>query len=141
VFMAGLVALVASLAMELVVQAPTSPTPLEWAATGVVGLGSLAGHRLLVAAFRHGRASDLAPLGYLSVVWSFLVGALVFGEAVQVRAVIGALAIAMGGVLALRGASRDAMPRRPPAGAPRPAAAEPDEVAAEETVAATVAPE
>ena len=113
VFVSGLVALVASLATEVVVHTPTSPTPLEWAAIALVGLGSLAGHRLLVAAFRYGRASDLAPLGYLSVVWSFLVGAIVFGEAVQLQAVLGALAIAMGGVLALRGATRTEVARTP----------------------------
>ena len=113
VFVSGLVALVASLATEVVVHTPTSPTPLEWAAIALVGLGSLVGHRLLVAAFRYGRASDLAPLGYLSVVWSFLVGAIVFGEAVQLQAVLGALAIAMGGVLALRGATRTEVARTP----------------------------
>jgi S-adenosylmethionine uptake transporter len=113
VFVSGLVALVASLALEVVVDTPTSPTAIEWAATAVIGLGSLAGHRLLVGAFRYGRASDLAPLGYLSVVWAFLAGAIVFGEAVQLRAVLGALAIAMGGVLALRGATRTEVVRTP----------------------------
>ena len=49
-----------------------------WA--GVVGLGALTGHRLLVAAYRWGRASDLAPLGYLTLVWSFLVGTILFGD-------------------------------------------------------------
>ena len=32
---------------------------------------------LLVGAYRWGRASDLAPLGYLSLVWSFLIGAII----------------------------------------------------------------
>lgn len=125
VFVSGLVALVVSLAIEIAVPTPTSPTPLEWAAIALVGLGSLTGHRLLVAAFRYGRASDLAPLGYLSVVWSFLVGALVFGEAVQVRAVLGALAIAVGGVLALRGATPTELVR----------ASAPDDVAADRATA------
>lgn len=106
VFTSGLVALVAGILAEIVVQTPTSPTSLEWGAIGIVGLASLTGHRLLVAAFRYGRASDLAPLGYLSVVWAFVVGALLFGEGVHLQAVLGAIAIAIGGVLALRGASR-----------------------------------
>ena len=141
VFVSGLVALLASLALEVVVRTPGSPTPLEWAATGVVGLGSLAGHRLLVAAFRHGRASDLAPLGYLSVVWSFLAGAVVFGEAVQLRAALGAIAIALGGVLALRGVSGEpALRRAPVAGDPDEAAPDPGE-AVPELLPVTVAPE
>jgi drug/metabolite transporter (DMT)-like permease len=68
---------------------------------------AVTGHRLLVAAYRWGRASDLAPLGYLSLVWSFLIGAMIFHEAVQVRAVIGALAIAVGGAVTLRAGSGD----------------------------------
>jgi len=78
------------------------PSPAEWAAIGVVGIAALTGHRLLVAAYHWGRASDLAPLGYLSLVWAFLVGATVFGEPIELRAIAGALAIAAGGILVLR---------------------------------------
>lgn len=104
VFCSGLVGLAASLVLEIVVPTPTSPTPWEWGAIGIVGLSALTGHRLLVAAYRWGRASDMAPLGYLSLVWSFAVGAFVFGEAIQPRALMGALAIATGGVITLRSA-------------------------------------
>ena len=47
--------------------APTvePPTAFMWLAIGAVGVGSLVGHRLIVLAYRDGRASDLAPLGYL----------------------------------------------------------------------------
>jgi S-adenosylmethionine uptake transporter len=103
VFVSGLVGLMVALALEIVVPTTTSPTPIEWGAIGIVGLAALTGHRLLVAAYRRGRASDLAPLGYLSLLWSFAIGAIVFGEAVQPRAVLGAVAIAVGGLMALRG--------------------------------------
>jgi drug/metabolite transporter (DMT)-like permease len=107
VFISGVVGLAAAATLELVVATPTLPTPGEWVAIGIVGLGALTGHRLLVAAYRWGRASDLAPLGYLSIVWSFIIGTLVFGEALIPRALAGATAIAAGGLLALRGASAE----------------------------------
>ncbi len=49
--------------------APTvePPTAFMWLAIGAVGVGSLVGHRLIVLAYRDGRASDLAPLGYLEL--------------------------------------------------------------------------
>jgi drug/metabolite transporter (DMT)-like permease len=107
VFCSGLVGLAAAFVLEVVVPTSTTPKPLEWGAIGVVGLAALTGHRLLVAAYRHGRASDMAPLGYLSLVWSFAAGTVVFGEAMQPRAVVGAMAIAAGGVMTLRGAPPD----------------------------------
>lgn len=102
VFISGLVGLASAFVLELAVPTDSSPTALEWAGTGMVGLSALLGHRLLVAAYQRGRASDLAPLGYLSLVWSFAAGAIVFGEAILARAVAGAATIALGGVIALR---------------------------------------
>jgi len=102
VFISGLVGLAAAFVLEVLVPTRSSPAPLEWAGIGVVGLSALLGHRLLVAAYQRGRASDLAPLGYLSLVWSFAAGALVFGEAIVARAVAGAATIAVGGVITLR---------------------------------------
>ncbi len=107
VFCSGLVGLAASIVLELIVATPRMPEAWEWGAIGVVGLAALTGHRMLVAAYRWGRASDMAPLGYLSIVWSFLVGTFVFGEPLQARAVVGASAIAAGGLMTLRGAPPD----------------------------------
>jgi drug/metabolite transporter (DMT)-like permease len=107
VFLSGVVGLAAATALELAVPTAASPAPVEWFWIGVVGLGALTGHRLLVAAYRWGRASDLAPLGYLTLVWSFIVGTLLFGEALVPRALVGAVAIAAGGVMALRGVPPD----------------------------------
>ncbi len=103
VFLSGVVGLAAAIVLEVAVPTTGAPAPVEWFWIGVVGLGALTGHRLLVAAYRWGRASDLAPLGYLTLVWSFVVGTLLFGEALVPRAVVGAVAIAAGGVMALRG--------------------------------------
>ena len=84
--------------------APTAdpPTPLMWLAIGGVGVCSLVGHRLVVLAYRDGRASDLAPFGYLGIVWSFAIGFLVFHEPLEPAMLVGAAAIAAGGVLAYR---------------------------------------
>ncbi len=107
VFWSGVIGLVAATILEVSIPTDSTPTPVEWVGIAIVGLGALTGHRLLVAAYRWGRASDLAPLGYLTLVWSFLVGTIVFGEALVSSAVVGAVAIAVGGVLALRGVPRD----------------------------------
>ena len=88
--------------------------PSEWLLVAVVGLLSYVAHRLLVGAYGWGRASDLAPLSYIGLIWSFVLGAAVFGEPVEVRAVIGALAIAIGGLVALRSlptGSQDVLPQ------------------------------
>jgi drug/metabolite transporter (DMT)-like permease len=107
VFCSGLVGMAAALALEVAVPTSVAPTTPEWVAIGVVGLLSLTGHRLLVAAYRWGRASDVAPLGYLSVLWSFLAGWFLFGESPQARAIAGAAAIAVGGVVTLRSSARE----------------------------------
>jgi drug/metabolite transporter (DMT)-like permease len=102
IFYSGVVGIVAAGALSLLVQDAAAPTLLQWGGIGLVGLLALLGHRLLVAAFAWGRASDLAPIGYLGVVWSFLVGAAVFGETITLQAIFGAAAIAAGGMIALR---------------------------------------
>jgi drug/metabolite transporter (DMT)-like permease len=107
VFCSGLVGMAAALVLEVGIPTSVAPTAPEWLAIGVVGLLSLTGHRLLVAAYQWGRASDVAPLGYLSVVWSFLAGSFLFGEALQARALAGAVAIAVGGVVTLRSSARE----------------------------------
>ena len=108
VFYSGLVSMVAATVLFLIVPRDPLPDLLQWAGIGIVGLTSLTGHRLLVGAYRWGRASDLAPLGYLSLVWSFLSGAIIFGEGVQPAAVLGAIAITIGGLITLRsGAAGD----------------------------------
>jgi len=98
----GIGMLVLSTAFRVVAPAAEPPTPLLWLAIGGVGVCSIVGHRLVVLAYRDGRASDLAPLGYLSLVWSFTFGYLVFSEPIQPQMLAGAAAIAIGGILAYR---------------------------------------
>ncbi len=98
----GLFPLAASAVLFVAVPFERSPTPPEWLGIAIVGLLALLAHRLIVAAYRWGRASVLAPMGYLSVLWAFLVGALVFAEPATPQGIAGAMAIAAGGILALR---------------------------------------
>jgi drug/metabolite transporter (DMT)-like permease len=102
IFYSGVVGIVAAVGLSLVVQDAAGPTALQWGGIALVGLLALLGHRLLVAAFASGRASDLAPIGYLGVAWSFLIGAAIFGEPIAAQSLLGAAAIAAGGILALR---------------------------------------
>jgi drug/metabolite transporter (DMT)-like permease len=104
-FYSGLISMIAATVLFAIAPRDPLPSALQWAGIGVVGLTSLTGHRLLVGAYRWGRASDLAPLGYLTLVWSFLSGAFIFGEPIQPNAVVGAIAISIGGFIALRSAA------------------------------------
>ena len=101
-FYSGLVSMIAATVLFAIAPKDPMPEPWQWVGIGIVGLAALTGHRLLVGAYRWGRASDLAPLGYLSLVWSFIIGAVVFGEPVEPQAILGAVAISIGGLIALR---------------------------------------
>lgn len=101
-FWSGLVPLAASALLFAAVPSERVPTATEWLGIACVGVLALTAHRLLVGAYRWGRASDLAPMGYLGVLWAFLVGAFVFSEAVTAQSIAGAAAIAVGGIIALR---------------------------------------
>jgi drug/metabolite transporter (DMT)-like permease len=101
-FWSGIIPLGASTLLFAAVSSEQGPTSTEWAGIGVVGILALIGHRLLVAAYGRARASDLAPMGYLGVLWAFVIGSLVFAEPASVQSMVGALAIAVGGIVALR---------------------------------------
>jgi drug/metabolite transporter (DMT)-like permease len=107
VFWSAVVCVIAGTAGVLLVPAATSPDLGQWIGIALLGLLALGGHWLLVFAFRLAPASDLAPLGYLGVLWSFVVGATIFGDPIVATAVIGAVTIVAGGVIALRSVSRE----------------------------------
>lgn len=107
-FWSGAVPLGASVVLLAAIQGWQAPTSLEWLGIVIVGLLALTAHRLLVGAYRWARASDLAPMGYLGVLWAFIVGAIVFAEPTTIASVAGAIAIAAGGIVALRASDRGA---------------------------------
>ncbi|PST18815.1 EamA/RhaT family transporter [Mesorhizobium plurifarium] len=68
----------------------------------LAGLFMLAGHLLLVRAFRTGDASVVAPFQYSQIVWGCLYGALFFAAPVELHTVAGALVIVLSGWLVLK---------------------------------------
>ncbi|MBY3488949.1 DMT family transporter [Rhizobium laguerreae] len=67
--------------------------------TGILGL---AGHALLVRAFRAGEASVVAPFQYSQIIWGCLYGALLFAAPVDPYTIAGALIIILSGWLVLK---------------------------------------
>lgn len=75
--------------------------PMTWPLVGLsVALGALAsaGQWLAVLAYRHARATALAPLGYAQLIWSSVLGLLVFGAVPDRWVLVGAAIIAISGV-------------------------------------------
>lgn len=101
-FWSGLVPLLAGTLLLAAVPSERLPSAAEWTGIGAMGLFALAGHWLMVAAYRCTPASSLAPMGYLGVLWAFIIGNVLFGEPVSAQSALGALGIASGGVVALR---------------------------------------
>jgi drug/metabolite transporter (DMT)-like permease len=63
------------------------------------------GHFLQIRALALAPASLLAPFGYASLLWAVLIGATVFGEAIGVFTILGALTIAGSGLSLFRSAA------------------------------------
>ncbi len=94
----GLVLLVAILPFFL--------APMTWRLAGLsVALGVIAssGQWLAVLAYRHARATVLAPLGYAQLIWSSVLGLLVFGNVPDRWVVVGAVIIAASGLSIVHG--------------------------------------
>lgn len=76
-----------------------APMTLRLAGLSVaLGLIASTGQWLAVLAFRHARATALAPLGYVQLIWSSVLGLLVFGNVPDRWVVIGAVIIALSGL-------------------------------------------
>jgi drug/metabolite transporter (DMT)-like permease len=75
--------------------------PLSWRLFGLcVGLGVIAssGQWLAILAYRYARATALAPLGYSQLIWSSVLGLIVFGSVPDRFVFIGAVIIALSGL-------------------------------------------
>ncbi len=92
--------------MLLVAILPFFLAPMTWPLIGLsVALGVIAssGQWLAVLAYRHARATVLAPLGYAQLIWSSVLGLLVFGNVPDRWVVMGALIIALSGLSIVHG--------------------------------------
>ncbi len=75
------------------------PAPEEWGLLLLMGAISASCHFMTISAFRHAEASMLAPLSYLELLGSVIVGYLVFGDIPDARIGIGAALIVAGGLI------------------------------------------
>ena len=75
-------------------------TPQGWDWALFVGLGASGalGHFLLIGAFKHAPASTLAPFSYVQIVWSTMMGYLVFSNVPDLMTFVGAAIIIASGV-------------------------------------------
>jgi drug/metabolite transporter (DMT)-like permease len=75
-------------------------TPVGWDWALFVGLGASGalGHFLLIGAFKHAPASTLAPFSYVQIVWSTMMGYLVFSNVPDLMTFLGAAIIIASGV-------------------------------------------
>ncbi len=95
--MAGTLAFGAALPWSL----PSAlPTVLDMALFAAMGILATAGHFLFTQACRVAPASVIAPVNYLQLVWSGLLGLLVFAHMPDQSALIGMGLIALGGISA-----------------------------------------
>lgn len=65
----------------------------------MVGLLSMAGHMILIKAFRTTEAQFIAPTQYSQILWASVYGALFFNEPVKTATVVGSVIIIFSGVL------------------------------------------
>jgi drug/metabolite transporter (DMT)-like permease len=78
--------------------------PMSWRLAGLsiaVGVVASTAQWLAVLAYRHARATVLAPLSYAQLIWSSLLGLLVFGTVPDQWVAIGAAIIGFSGVYVL----------------------------------------
>ncbi len=96
---------------------PISAIPLSWAwqplGPSEIGLGFLVGlfgaigQFLLSRGYAVASASNVSPFTYFSVVFGAIYGYLIWGETLSTTFILGALLIAIAGIMALRGGRMD----------------------------------
>lgn len=78
----------------------TSPEPHHLALALVMAVASTAAQFLVVTAYRHARASVLAPISYSQLIWSVLLGYVVFANVPDAFTFVGAAVIIGSGIYA-----------------------------------------
>jgi drug/metabolite transporter (DMT)-like permease len=80
-------------------QAPFAlPQGIDWVFLAAMGVLSLMGHLLFTQAFRYAPASTISPVNYLQLVWSGILGLVVFGHMPDPLALGGMGLIAVSGM-------------------------------------------
>jgi drug/metabolite transporter (DMT)-like permease len=58
----------------------TDPTPRQWLLLGCIGVVSAVAQLLMTEAYRRGETTLLAPFEYAALIWTMLLGSLIWGE-------------------------------------------------------------
>ncbi len=74
------------------------PTLWEWAGLGLVGLIGGLSQLLMTNAYRHAPASTLAPFGSVSILWSTVLGFLIWSELPASRVLAGSVIVISSGL-------------------------------------------
>jgi drug/metabolite transporter (DMT)-like permease len=85
----------------ILIALPFFLAPITWRAAGIsvlIGIVASSAQWLAVLAYRHARATALAPLSYAQLIWSSVLGMLVFGALPDLWTVVGAMIIAASGL-------------------------------------------
>lgn len=80
------------------------PTQTEWWLLGGVGVGMALAQLFIIMAYRHASAAQLAPFNYSVVVFSGVIGWIVWHEALDMTALLGILLVCAGGIASIRAA-------------------------------------
>ena len=100
-------ALVGTVGASLVV--PFHWQPMDaggWLLMITLGAFAVIGHFTMIKAFSLAPASSISPFGYSMLIWSILFGFVIFDQLPDLWAIVGALVIATGGIIILRGQGR-----------------------------------
>jgi len=85
----------------LLAMLPFFLAPMSWRLFGLclaVGVVASSGQWLAILAYRYARATALAPLGYAQLIWSSVLGLIVFGNLPDRFVLLGAVIIALSGL-------------------------------------------
>ncbi|CAB1369532.1 DMT family transporter [Denitratisoma oestradiolicum] len=93
--------LLMSLSLPLIWPDTLPPWP-DLLQLGAIGGIAVLGYAVQTRAFRHAPVSQLVPLGYSQLIWSTLLGWLVFNHLPDGPAIIGIALIAVGGLVVIR---------------------------------------
>ena len=74
------------------------PSSAEWGWIIFVGVTITFAQLFMAKAYSYGRASTIAPLGYLTVIGSYITGVIIFSEIPDILSIVGAAIIVLSGV-------------------------------------------
>jgi len=78
-----------------------NPTPTEWGLLFGIGTSMALAQLLIILAYKHATASQIAPFNFSVVVFSGLIGWLVWHQPLSLGALCGILLVCVGGILSL----------------------------------------